>query len=184
MNFFKAPKSFIAFLLIFLFAFHLNGQFLVFKLFEYKIKKEIKTRIKAGVPEEELVLLKIPKLLEENPNKDFTRIHEKEFRYKGEMYDIVNQEDKVDTTYYYCIHDVKESNLFANLESMIADELNNPEKKKELSSVTNILTGVYIKSETGFLLKPLTSEIKFIFLPFKIFSIQQNPLTPPPKLAA
>ncbi len=168
-------------MLILLLVFHSAGHFIVFKVLEYKTKKEIKTRIKLGVSEDELVLLKIPKSMEEKPNKYFQRIHEKEFRYKGEMYDIVKKENKTDTTYYYCIHDVKESKLFANLDTLIKNELNSPEKKKELSGLIQILNGNYFKTDIEIAIKPFISERIFENYSPALILIKNSPLTPPPK---
>lgn len=91
--------------------------------FHYKqqqIRKSIKRQIKAGVPEEELVLLRIPTAMESGVHPDFQRIHAREFRYRGMMYDIIRQEKGQDTTLYWCILDVKESGLFAMLDQWSA----------------------------------------------------------------
>jgi len=161
--------------------FHSAGHFIIFKVLEYNTKKEIKTRIKLGVPEYELVLLKIPKSIEEKPNKHFQRIHEKEFRYKGEMYDIVKEENKTDTTYYYCIHDKEETKLFANLDTMIKNEMNNPEKEKKLNGLIQIINGTYFKIDIETDLKPFISERIFEIYSPALILIKNSPLTPPPK---
>ena len=83
-----------------------------------QIKKEIKRQLKQGVPDNELVLLGIPAELEKEPNTHFQRIHAREFKYLGQMYDIVRQESCDDTTWYWCIHDFKESALFAELDGL------------------------------------------------------------------
>ena len=120
----------------------LGGTYLFFKSQQYKIRKEIKRKIKNGVKNEDLVLLKIPKVMEEFPNNDFQRIHSKEFRYKGEMYDIVEQETFADTTYYWCIWDKEETALFATLDETFNLIWNkNPIKKN-----TNEKIQIFIKS--------------------------------------
>lgn len=60
-----------------------------------------------------LQVLAIPKLLEDQPNGDFERIHGKEFRYKGQMYDIVLSQSGIDTTWYTVFADHQEDELFA-----------------------------------------------------------------------
>lgn len=92
------------------------GVFIVFKYEQTLVKKEVKRRIKFGIPENERLLFSIPKWMEETPNKEFKRIHKGEFRYKGEMYDILYAKEDADTTHYIVIHDPKESNLFARLD--------------------------------------------------------------------
>ncbi|MEZ4721380.1 MAG: hypothetical protein R2813_05820 [Flavobacteriales bacterium] len=104
----------------------MQGRWVIFKLQQTAIRHEVKQQIKAGVPEEDLVTLKIAKLWEAEPNNRFEREHSREFRFDGEMYDIVRTEDRGDTTVYLCIHDVKESGLFAELEEMIEEEIKHP----------------------------------------------------------
>jgi hypothetical protein len=174
-------KVFIGTLLILLLALNSSSYFIAFKILEFNIKKEIKTKIKKGVPESELILLKIPALLEEKSSKEFQMIHEKEFRYKGEMYDIVKKEKKNDTTYYYCIHDKEETRLFANLEALIINELNNPDKKKELNSILKIFNSFYLISDKNKLLQPSRSDRIFYYYSDILISIVKNPLTPPPE---
>lgn len=105
---------------------------LVFSLRVSAARHEMKQRIKAGVPEEDHVLLKIPLALEQTPNSTFVRKHEREFRYKGEMYDILKKEVHGDTTWYTCIHDVKESGLFKDLDKQVNEFLStNPEQNRQ-----------------------------------------------------
>lgn len=82
-------------------------------------RHEVKQRLKHGVPEEDRVLLKIPLSLEQTENDVFHRVHAGEFRYKGEMYDILKSENHGDTTWYVCIHDVKESGIFKQLDDQV-----------------------------------------------------------------
>lgn len=51
-------------------------------------------------------------------DKDFQRIHNKEFRYKGLMYDIVRELKSGRTTTFVCLHDKRESKLFAGLKKL------------------------------------------------------------------
>lgn len=129
--------SILIFLAILLF--NSMGVFIVFKYEQTLVRKEIKRRIKFGIPKNERLLFSIPKWMEETPNKDFKRIHKGEFRYKGEMYDILYVKEDADTTHYIVIHDPKETNLFARLNEHIHnyndwDTHHNPvsKSKKEL----------------------------------------------------
>jgi len=97
------------------------------------------------------------------------------------MYDIVSKENKIDTTYYFCIHDVKESKLFANLDMMIKNEMNNPEKEKKLNGLIQIFNGTYFKIDIETDLKPFISERIFENYSPAIILTKNSPLTPPPK---
>lgn len=110
-------------------------------------RHEVKQLIKAGVPEEDQVLLKIPLSLEQTPNSTFVRKHSREFRYKGEMYDILSKELHGDTTWYTCIHDVKESELFKDLDNKVKLFLSsNPSQREQLQFCLAFFHQQYIPS--------------------------------------
>lgn len=133
------------------------------------VRHEMKQRIKAGVPEEDLVLLKIAKSEEENSDV-FERMHSREFRYNGQMYDVMRLEDKGDTTYYTCIHDVKESKLFERLDSMVLDELNKDEgEKSQREMMLNFFTKVYLPNYIPEI-EHFNTQAKSVFVYLNLFS--------------
>lgn len=106
-------------LIVSLLLFQSAGMGLIYSLQLGAARHEVKQRLKHGVPEEDRVLLKIPLSLEQTENDVFHRVHAGEFRYKGEMYDILKSESHGDTTWYVCIHDVKESGIFKQLDEQV-----------------------------------------------------------------
>lgn len=109
--------SVLLFLIILLF--NSMGVYIIFKYEQTLVRKEIKRRIKFGVPKTERLLISIPKWMEKTPNKVFKRIDNGELKYKGEMYDILYSKEDKDTTHFIVIHDPKETNLFAQLNEQI-----------------------------------------------------------------
>lgn len=101
------------------------------------IRKNVKRKIKKGARESDMVKLYIPKTLEAKPDASFTRIHSREFRYKGQMYDIVKQTDLGDTTLYWCIWDKEETALFAQLGSLF------DKAKKHDPKLLNLMDGLF-----------------------------------------
>jgi len=99
----------------------------VFKFKQYGIRKAIKKEIKQGIPEADQVKIKIPKSWETDNHPDFQRIHAGEFRYKGQMYDILWYENQGDTTLYGCVWDTKESVLFSQLDDLTARKMGSSE---------------------------------------------------------
>ncbi len=155
----------------------------MFKIQQSRIRYEIKQQIKSGVAEEELVLLKIPRVLEEKANSVFRRIHSKEFRYKGSMYDVIRQSDHGDTTWYYCIADVKESGLFAGLERRIKFEINhNTEHKKQSERVLRLLAGLYFNDVDDSEIVYLKDELSVSRYNFSVKTWSPLPNIPPPQL--
>ena len=79
-------------LLLILLFLQTTGYMLLFKTQQSLIRQEIKHRIKAGVPEAELVLIDLPSKQYGKSNANIQWIHSHEFRYQGRMYDIVRKE--------------------------------------------------------------------------------------------
>jgi hypothetical protein len=109
-------KKGLSILIVFLFVFKLGGFFVFHTLQQQHIRKEIKTAIKQGVPENELNVIKVT-----SENKELLDWkNEKEFRYGGVMYDVVKvKQISSETTVYYCVNDTKETILFAHLDEMV-----------------------------------------------------------------
>ncbi|GGG45807.1 hypothetical protein [Bizionia arctica] len=83
---------------------------------KYEIKQELLSILKTGSSDTNLTIIKITS----KNKKDIHWKETNEFKYKGEMYDVVKIE-KTDskTTLYYCIADSKERELLADLENQI-----------------------------------------------------------------
>ncbi len=160
------------------------GVYMLFKYEQTLVRKEMKRRIKFGIPENERLLFSIPNWMEETPNKDFKRIHKGEFRYKGEMYDILYAKKDADTTHYIVIHDPKETNLFAKLDEHLNkyndwDTHHNPlsKSKKELKKYKKDYFAVkHINSLTDYY-----SELAFIEDAYSILQQYSDIASPPPR---
>jgi len=160
------------------------GVYMLFKYEQTLVRKEMKRRIKFGIPENERLLFSIPNWMEETPNKDFKRIHKGEFRYKGEMYDILYAKKDADTTHYIVIHDPKETNLFAKLDEHLNkyndwDTHHNPlsKSKKELKKYKKDYFAVkHINSLTD-----NYSELAFIEDAYSILQQYSDIASPPPR---
>lgn len=117
-------KKAFSILFLFIFAFNIIGFYLLLKVEQKQIKKEIKNKIKKSIPNNQLTVIQM------NPDNEneFDWMHEKEFRYKGMMFDIVRKVvsgEKQIT--FYCINDEAETRLFANLDNLVqkSNEKNN-----------------------------------------------------------
>jgi actin-related protein len=128
------------------------GFYLNFEIEQFRIKEEIKDKIINNLPEKDLTLVKIS-------SRDKEKItwteDSKEFRYNGNMFDVVNIKIKSDTTCYYCFNDEKESQLFTNLDKLVKEQTDNSrsrtcEKKQDITyffhefSFRQCLTGTLV----------------------------------------
>ncbi len=129
------------------------GSFVYFQYERRDIRKEIKTRLKAGVPKEDLVEFRFSSL-------EFKQLEwrkSNEFVWENHFYDIIEkQTNSHDSVVLKCISDKQEDKLFASLGMMVSSNLH---KKHPDSSPVHwkTLTGVlYIHPEQT------TYQIRFI----------------------
>lgn len=115
-------KKIFSIFLLAIFLFDLVGFFPLFKYAQNKIQKEIKGQLKKTVPQGELYVINVP--VEKVNDLDWKR-EGKEFRYNGTMYDIVKSETKNGVVQYHCINDKQETQLFANLEELVNQQMDN-----------------------------------------------------------
>ena len=80
------------------------------------IRKDIKSRIKQGVPQNELKVFHFAKL-QELETLNWHNDHE--FRQGDEMFDVVRKEVTEHGVYLHCINDQQETLLFAQLNELV-----------------------------------------------------------------
>ncbi len=161
-----------------------TGTYILFKHRQYQVKSQIKQKIKEGVSEDDLFLLKIPLSLEQNSNSVFKRINSKEFKYYGEMYDVVRQVTLGNTTYYWCIWDKEETALFAKLDELFAKAWgNDPVKESNSERLISFYKGLFtpplLKINFNYKVNIFKEIDNYIVNFFPNVFIQV--LTPPPK---
>jgi hypothetical protein len=161
--------------------FNTMGYFIVFKSMQLAVKHDIKRRIKENVPAAELTVIRIS----DSDKAMQGRIHwieGKEFRLDGRMYDVVRSERRGDTTIYYCINDVQEETLFANLDKQVKEQnQNNPQSSQKRTNLLKILIHealVTSKELKNFLI--FLGEINTYQKPM-LSEINTSPPAPPPK---
>lgn len=117
------------------------GYYIVFNLIQHQVKDQVKYSLKHSVPQEDLVLISIDNNKSEllswtKPNK--------EFRYQGQMYDVVEKEILNNKILYWCLHDFKESKLFENLDIHIKNYIaHHPEQQNKTKNLLNIMAKLF-----------------------------------------
>jgi hypothetical protein len=117
-------------LLIMIFLFQAMGAFLLFKLRQNEVKQEIKSRIKAGVPEAELTVFKF----NDQQISQLRWEDEHEFILDGQMYDIVKTHYVEGGVIFHCLHDKQETALFKNLNKLVANKLGSDQNRNNGSN--------------------------------------------------
>lgn len=153
------------------------GYLFVFKLQQHEIRQEIKRQIKAGVPDDELVLFKLA-----NNARAPWSIPGRELRSHGAMYDVVRTEIHGDTTWYYCLSDEKETQLFAHLDEAVERDMNqNPARQQKLEQILQLFGPLYFSHHQDFPFLDSAEEIKLATGCFGLKIWIDPPPTPPPE---
>ena len=159
-----------------------GGDWLIFKIQQYQVREAMIERIKEGVPDEELTLLKIPQASEQ-AGYIFQLIYDREFRYEGKMYDIVRREIHGDTTWYYCISDEAETVLFANLNEVVNREVNqNPRRKQQSEKLQQLLNPFFVVNPNQSHLVVSSKESELTNYQFALQTWINTPSVPPPQV--
>jgi hypothetical protein len=151
------------------------GFYLAFEIERCQIKEKIKEKLINNLPEKELSLIKISS----GESKKITWTEEgKEFRYDGDMFDVVKIRTGKDTTYYYCFNDEKESKLFVSLDKLVKDQTDNSQsktnqKKHDITYFFHEVLVTYRLTETPILYFNHLSTYK---------SVVTDVLVPPPRV--
>lgn len=147
----------------------------VISLVVYDVKlKQVKRSVKWAYlnerTNEELTLVKVAKIFEQRGNTYFRRVHSKEFQFLGEMYDVVRQQEKGDTTYYYCFHDREETFLAKTIQQQLFNLLaGDTEKSKQQKKVWDFYQIKYVP--TSQLLICQTSGFTEVGHPYPFYNL-------------
>jgi hypothetical protein len=158
------------------------GTYYWLQLRKYQVKKEVKRKIIAGIPREELVVLKFS-IAETKTVLNWK--HSKEFEYKGEMYDIVETEFLKDSVIYYVWWDHEETQLEKQLKNLADDALGkDPTAKSRLERFNSFLSSLYFGSYKSIVFFTAEYENKFPPIVIHYKSIFHSPPSPPPVFVA
>ncbi|MBR9861682.1 hypothetical protein GYB22_13235 [bacterium] len=151
-----------------------------FKHQQHQIRRAVKHQIIQGIEKEQLSLIKIHL-------KDAQQLswkHSKEFKYRGEMYDVVYRDTTGDTLIYYCWWDNKETALNKQLSLAVTKYFgtNNQNDKQKNKLQHFIKTLICVEAFESVYICPSSSSDweDVIYRCLKIFPDHE---LPPPRLA-
>jgi hypothetical protein len=130
-------KKLISIGIVFIFLYNIGGYYLWFSILQNNIQNKIDEEIESGCKSEDLTLIIIPDEKDQGicwikPNK--------EFRYKGEMYDVVKIKNLPGKKYYYCLNDRREKQLIAGF-----NKTHNTKKESEKRLKQNFSFSFYLQ---------------------------------------
>lgn len=119
-------RKHLAIILFIVFIYNVAGFYTVFQLRQHSIHSKTEALRNDGSGKEGLTLLKFSKEFIQKENNGIYWEDHKEFRYRGNWYDVVKKVVSGETVLLYCYHDKKEDELFNDLKLHIAKQLNYP----------------------------------------------------------
>ena len=167
-------KKVLSVILILLLLLSINFDTLWFCAMQFSIKKSVKIEIKKGIKESELSVITIS--LKDNHRLRWIK-PDREFRYQGEMYDVVKVKVKNGKKYIYCLNDIKEKQLINNF-----IKKNKSDKKARRNIKRSNLIIKYINYSNSFLVNLNINDFVNKSWQFIYNSNIVQTSSPPPKL--
>jgi len=175
-------RTFAVLLILSLFLIQSGGFLLLFKIYEFQISTEIRNNIKTGIPNDELVIFRIPNSSLESFKENFVLFEDDEFRLEDKMYDVVRMERNSEETIYYCVPDTRESELYSRLDQLVNKSLSDDPLKKKLNSNFQIfLSALFFDQPQQMKFEVSCKKINPLLSTFSIESISPECLSPPPR---
>ncbi|HCR49403.1 MAG TPA: hypothetical protein DIW24_07235 [Bacteroidetes bacterium] len=144
------------------------------------IRQEVQTLRTHGIEEKKLVLLKFT-LLEQKTILRWE--HEREFEYRGNMYDIIKINVTGDTTYYWCWWDKKETEVNKKLTSLTRHISNKKQTDQQtVIQIYQYLKTLYFPETVEWALFNKTGPLQPFFWKVTLYqSLFISPAVPPPE---
>lgn len=143
------------------------------------MKRSVGEKIEEGLEPKELVTLQFS----EAELKQLKWEHEREFEYKGQMYDVVERKMKGDTTLFVCWWDHEETRLKEEMRKLLARQDHEvPLKNNQTERIDTFQKNLYVIQAVFFGKNKLNDHCGKVF-PVngkKYSSPFQIPPTPPP----
>lgn len=168
-------------LLFAIFIYNYFGYYFVFKVIQSGIKSKMEKVSYEMADSGDLVKFAFLRSnnLKENPN--FQWVHDKEFIYEGEFYDIVKTGTRNDSIIYYCIHDNEETKLVDTFKDIHNN--NSDDKRAAKHYELKLFQKDYLTKKNSY----PAPHINPIYFKYKNHisyeSIITDTLTPPPQLS-
>lgn len=104
------------------------GSFTWLEFKKHQVQEEIRLRIQEGVGKRELTVLQFSSI---ETMLLLRWEHEKEFEYKGEMYDVVLSKEKGDSIIFFCLKDHKETSINQQIKLLVSIAIGQDQQQRE-----------------------------------------------------
>lgn len=126
---FRPLKKLLAYIVLILFTYNLAGYYVVFKGWQKGIRSQIKEQIRHDSKLSDIEVLTFSKADLKQKRIALEWEKEDEFRFNGNMYDVVSRNESSDSITFTCINDRKEKKLIDQFQAFVNQQHNNVPSK-------------------------------------------------------
>jgi hypothetical protein len=174
-------KKFVAIIFFLCLIAPFTGTYFLFQYEKLKIRKEVNKLILNNPDEKKLVVFRFT---QKEVNALIQNNKDREFEYKGNMYDVVHQHLDGDTTVLVCYRDTRETTLNTEAEKLLSKALGQgPLRQNQAEQIRNFFDSVFENNlfDWNTANYPLFT-IHYSLFTFHFSSLALSPLSPPPKI--
>lgn len=131
-------KRCISIFFIILYLYNFAGYLVIFSVLRDRVKADVKHQLKETVPDSESVILAFHTHSLAHGVYPIQWMEEYEFRYAGEMFDVIRSFVVGDTTYVVCFNDVKENLLLADLDAHVNQHMGDSGSRASLDAFKDV----------------------------------------------
>lgn len=121
-------KKSIAISLFAIMLYNIAGYYAVYNVLNIQVKKHVWKLQKGQIPDADLLAFS-PYI---TADADFEWVKEHEFRYRGNLYDIIRKTETVTSEVWYCIQDEREQEMLSHLKQQVHQNNGHPAKNAKL----------------------------------------------------
>jgi hypothetical protein len=131
-------RRFFALVFLFLYLYNIVGYLAVFSVVQYRIRSEVKKMLKANLPDNQLQHLSFHTASLQRGTYTLQWVEDHEFRFRGQMFDIVSTIVIGDTTTFICLNDVQEERLNDQLAGHVQQQMEDTGASSKLDAFKEI----------------------------------------------
>lgn len=152
-------KAFVSLMILSAFCLPFCATYLGLQLQKWRVKHEVKAKLIQGLDKSELTHLTFSKSQIET---ELDWEDDREFEYKGEMYDVIERHEKGDSVKFVCWHDKAETELNQRLQLLVAKAAHSSHEHQARESLyCKFLKSLVITVVPQLALSPIESQRNF-----------------------
>jgi hypothetical protein len=175
-------KKIISLTAVILLLFNTGGYIIIYQQLIFLNRNDIQTKIANDEINEDLILLSFKKSDIQNGKIDFRWKHSKEFKYKSDMYDVVEKSETKDSISFFCYRDIKEKKYEESFNKHYENENGSEKQIPDAKIISKIKLGDLFATGIFNLAQKISKRIFPLSLEHNVYFNEIDIPSPPPKV--